>query len=31
MIFYIKSEEISDKIIQEHQEDLKLIFDIWNL
>jgi hypothetical protein len=28
MIFYIKSEEISDKIIQEHQEDLKLIFDI---
>lgn len=28
MIFYIKSQEIADKIIKEHQEDLKLIFDI---
>ncbi len=27
-ISYMKSEEIADKIIKEHQEDLKLIFDI---
>lgn len=30
-IYYIKSEEIVEQIIKEHQEDLKLIFDIWNL
>lgn len=27
-ISYMKSEEVADKIIKEHQEDLKLIFDI---
>lgn len=28
LLLRIKSEEIADKIIKEHQEDLKLIFDI---
>jgi len=27
-IYYMKSEEIAEQIIKEHQEDLKLIFDI---